>query len=241
MTINSVSNKKIMLLKKLKSKKYRYLEKLFLIEGEHLVLEAVKKNKLKEIYILDGYDFDINVNKNYVTESVMKVISNLDTIPFVIGLCEIKEDKIKGDKILLLDGVQDPGNVGTIIRNAVAFNINTIILSDDSVDSYNDKVLRSAQGMNFNINIVITNLKDAILKLKNENYYIYGTDLLASNELSNINIQNKFGIILGNEGSGIKKEILELCDEKLYIKMNENCESLNVGVASGIILYKFSK
>jgi TrmH family RNA methyltransferase len=140
-----------------------------------------------------------------------------------------------------LDNIQDPGNVGTIIRNAVAFNIDTVVLSEDCVDLYNEKVLRSAQGMNFHINIITENLTEFIIKLKTENYYIYGTDLLSNNELSEIKPKDKFAIILGNEGNGVKKELLDLCDKKLYIEMNNNCESLNVGVASGIILYKFSK
>lgn len=241
MIINSLSNKKIILLSKLKLKKYRDLNKLFLIEGEHLVIEAIKNNQLKELFILENNDFKTTLPKTFISKSIMKKISSLDTIPNVIGLCEMVTKKSSENKLLILDDIQDPGNLGTIIRNAVAFNIDTIILGDNCVDLYNQKVLRSAQGMNFYINIVNKNLHIYIKELKKDNYYIYGTDLFSKNELNNIEIKNKFAIILGNEGSGVKKELLDLCDEKIYIKMNNNCESLNVGVASGIILYNFSK
>ena len=98
MVINSVSNDKIMLLKKLKLTKYREKEKLFIIEGEHLVNEALKNNLLKEVFILEGTDYNLDTTKNYVTESVMKVITSLDTISTIIGLCAINENNIIGDK-----------------------------------------------------------------------------------------------------------------------------------------------
>lgn len=230
-----------MLLKKLQSKKYRDLEQLFIIEGEHLVEEAFKAGVIKELYVLDGYCYEYETTINYVTLDVMKKITSLESIPNIIGLCYIKKKSIVGNNILLLDNIQDPGNLGTIIRNAVAFNVDTIILSNDTVDLYNAKVLRSAQGMNFNINIVIDDLVKTIIKLKNEDYYIYSTSLKDKNELDNIIIKPKFGLVVGNEGNGIREDILKLCDENIYIKMNPNCESLNVGVATGIVLYKISR
>lgn len=240
MVIKSFSNNKIMLLKKLQLKKHRDLEKLFIVEGEHLVNEAIKNKVVKELYILEDNDYEFEGPKNYVSKEIMKKITALETISKVIGVCYIKENVIEGNKLLLLDNIQDPGNLGTIIRNAVAFNIETIIMSNDSVDLYNEKVLRSAQGMNFNINIVVSDLINEIKNLKNNGFYIYGTDL-NSKKLSDINKKNKFCLVVGNEGSGIKKEILELCDENIKIKMNSKCESLNVGVATGIILYELSR
>ena len=241
MIIESVDNKKIKLYKKLGEKKYRDSEKLFLVEGEHLVLEAYKANTLKEV-ILCNRDIDLDIEKVYVTDKVMKNISELSSKVDIIGVCLIKEEKLDYNKnILILDGIQDPGNLGTIIRSSVAFNIDNIILSNDSVDLYNTKVLRSAQGMNFHINIIRDNLSTIIPFLKNNNYIIYGTDVVNGIDLKSVKKDEKYAIIMGNEGSGISKDVKSQVDKNIYIKMNDKCESLNVAVSTSIILYELNK
>ena len=183
-----------------------------------------------------------DVETNYVTNNVLNYITSLETPQDVIGICEKKEvNEIKGDKILILDGIQDPGNLGTIIRSAVAFNIDTIVLSKDSVDLYNSKVLRAAQGLVFHINIISADIKEIIPNLKEKKYKILGTKVTHGKNRKTIKKKKKFAIIMGNEGNGVREEILELCDEYLYIDMNTNCESLNVGVATSIILYELDK
>ena len=120
------------------------INKLFLVMGEHLVREAIKVNNLVDIIVLENYeiDFDVNIEITYVTESIMKKISKMPSIPKVIGVCKIIDNnELTGNRILLLDNIQDPGNLGTIIRSSVAFNIDTIVLSNDTVDLYNDKVI----------------------------------------------------------------------------------------------------
>ena len=161
---------------------------------------------------------------------MIKSISSLDTPYKTIGVCKKKEEKEINGNVLILDGLQDPGNLGTIIRSAVAFNVDTIILSKDTVDLYNPKVVRSTQGMNFHINIIRRDLENEIKALKEKGYIVYSTDV----------INGKYAIIMGNEGNGVRENIKNLSDEKLYIKMNNDCESLNVGVATSIILYEFS-
>ena len=157
-----------------------------------------------------------------------------------MALCKVKDNnEIKGNKILLLDNVSDPGNLGTIIRSSVAFNVDTIILSEDSVNLYNDKVVRSSEGMIFNTNIITMNLENAIKKIKNMSIKVYGTDLRGSKYLSEMEVPSSYALVLGNEGMGTKKEILDLCDENIKIEMSNNCESLNVGVAASIILYEW--
>ena len=237
MLYSSIENKKIKELKKLHLKKYRDRENLFLVEGYHLILEAYKTGFLKELFVLEGNEYDIDVPINYVSYGVMKYLSNLDTPPKVIGICEKKESKIKGDRILILDEIQDPGNLGTIIRSAVAFNVDTIVLSSDTVDLYSSKVIRASQGMLFKINIVIDNITDVIDQLKGQNYKIIGTKVSLAKNLKSLEKMDKFAIIMGNEGNGVKKEILDLCDEHVYIKMSDKCESLNVAVATSIILF----
>ena len=167
----------------------------------------------------------------------MNYLSELENSK-VIGVCRIKENEIKGNKIVLLDNIQDPGNLGTIIRSCVAFSIDTLILVN-CVSQYNSKVLRAAQGLNFYLNIV--NSSYSILdKLKN-NYRIIGTRLNEAKELKNVAKYEKFVIIMGNEGTGISNLSKSMCDEYIYIPMNNNCESLNVGVATSIILYEMNR
>lgn len=241
MLYTSIDNDKIKEIKKLNTKKYRNLYSKFIVEGEHLVLEADKAGMLEEVLVLEGYNFNINKNTNVVSTSVMKYITELDTIPKVIGICKKLEEKTLGNRILVLDGIQDPGNLGTIIRSSVAFNVDTIVLSNDCVDVYNSKVIRATQGMIFNINIIEKDIVKFIENLKNNGYRVYGTRVDNGKNIKDIEKTKKSCIIMGNEGNGVKKQVLDMCDEYIYIDMNKSCESLNVGVATSIILYELDK
>lgn len=241
MLYSSIENKKIKEIKKLYTKKYRDLNNLFIIEGEHLVQEAYKNGVLKEVLLEENIDLDIDVEKNYVTMNVLKYISELDTPNKIIGICEKIKEKEIGNKILILDDIQDPGNLGTIIRSAVAFNIDTIVLSKNTVDLYNPKVLRATQGMIFNINIIVRNLNECVLNLKQNGYKIMSTKVTDGKDIKNVEKGEKFVIIVGNEGKGVQKDLIDISDEFIYITMNNNCESLNVGVATSIILYELSR
>lgn len=241
MIYTSIHNEKIKFYKNLNNKKYRDENNLFLVEGQHLVEEANKEGFLKEIIILDGHDYNYNVNKIYVTNSIMKNISNLESLPTIIGVCEKKLGDTIGNRILILDNIQDPGNLGTIIRSAVAFNIDTIIASSNTVDIFNSKVIRASQGMLFHINYIVDNLDDNIKKLQGNGYKIFSTKVNGGKSLKNVEKMKKFAIIMGNEGKGVSSELQNLSDELLYIDMNNNCESLNVAVATSIILYELSK
>ncbi len=238
MLYSSIDNSKIKEIKKLNQKKYRDQNNTFLVEGEHLILEAYKKGCLKELLLTENTEFELDVETNYITESVSKFITSLDTPTNMVGVCSKRENKITGNKILILDEIQDPGNLGTIIRSAVAFNIDTIILSGNCADVHSSKVIRASQGMLFNINIVTKNLEETILNLKNENYKIYGTKVSGGKDVKQLAKNEKFAIIMGNEGHGVKDSLLGLCDEYLYIAMNKTCESLNVAIATSIILYE---
>ena len=135
MTITSLDNEKIKGIIKLQQKKYRDLENKYFIEGIHLVEEAYKKGNVEELYVLENEEINIDFPKTYISEDVMKKISTTSTPTKVIAVCKKTESKdIIGNRILLLDEIQDPGNLGTIIRSAVAFNIETIILSENTVD-----------------------------------------------------------------------------------------------------------
>lgn len=240
MVYTSTDNKTIKNLKKLSIKKYRDQENLFLVEGEHLVLEAYKSGLLKTLIVKEDSCLKIDVDTMFVSDNVLKYLSELET-PTVIGVCEKIKEKDLGTKVLILDDIQDPGNLGTIIRSAVAFNIDSIVLSSNTVDLYNSKVVRASQGMLFNINIIKRNLLDFVLELKDKEYKIYATKVNGGKSLKDVEKHENFAIIMGNEGAGVKEELLNLADQYLYIEMNKLCESLNVGVATSIILYELNK
>lgn len=243
MLITSVDNKKIKRYAMLKNSKARYKERLFLVEGMHLCYEAYKNNLLVDILMLENANISFNYDREitYVTENVLKKLSNLTTPSNIIGICKMMDNKeIIGNHLLLLDDINDPGNIGTIIRSSKAFNVDTIILSDNSVDIYNDKVLRSTQGMLFNMNIIYANLMEIIPKLHDNGYMILGTDVTSGEDVREVKC-SRYALIMGNEGNGVHEEIKVLCDKNLYIKMNSACESLNVGVATSILLYELNR
>jgi len=238
--INSKNNEKIKELSKLKIKKFRDVENKYLVEGKHLVEEAFKANLLLEVLTIEDRII-FNVETTIISIDAMKKISSTDTVPSMIGVVKKSEsNKIIGDKILLLDNIQDPGNLGTIIRSSRAFNISTIILGNNCVDLYNPKVIRSTQGMIFNMNIVIGDIISSLHIIRKENIKVYGTDVISGILPSSLSREEKerFALVVGNEGNGISQEVYDLCDKMLYIKMENDVESLNVGVATSIILYE---
>ena len=235
MKITSLNNPKVIFWAKLKMKKYRDIEHLFIVESEHLVSEALKKGIVKEIITTEEKEYEVPTYN--VSIDIMKRISTLITPNKIMAVCEyLMPDDIKGN-ILLLDHIQDPGNLGTIIRSAVAFNFSTIIVSEDTVDFYNDKVIRSSEGMIFNINLVKDDLLSIIPVLKEKGYKIYGTDVKKGKNIKTID-NKQCAIIIGSEGKGMSIEVKELCDDFIYINMSKTCESLNAAVASSIIMYE---
>ena len=243
MAITSLENEKIKYYYKLQKKKYRDLYNEFIVEGEHLVLEAYKKGCLKEVLLLEDEVLPIDVEQIEVTYDILKKITTLNTPPKMIGLCEKNIDTTIGKKILVIDEVQDPGNMGTIIRSAVAFNIDTIVIGNNTVDAFSPKVVRATQGMIFHVPIVFYSIDKLIPILKKLNIPLLATYVKYGEEVKNLTKKEKetFALIIGNEGSGVNPKYLELSDKFIYIPMNEVVESLNVGVATSIILYEMDK
>ena len=240
MVITSLDNEKVKYYYKLGKKKYRDLNNEFIVEGEHLILEAYKAKSLKEVLILEGEVLPIEVPIIEVSMEVLKKITMLNTPPKMIGLCEKKIDTTIGKRILVIDEVQDPGNMGTIIRSAVAFNIDTIVIGDNTVDVFSPKVVRATQGMIFHIPIVFYSIDKLIPILNKLNIPIYATNVKYGEEVKNLTKKEKecFALIIGNEGSGVNPKYLEKSDKFIYIPMNDVVESLNVAVATSIILYE---
>ena len=236
MLITSVNNDRVKQLVRLKEKKYRDNNNIFFIEGYDIVVEAYKNNLLKELYVLEGTDCSIDFPITYVSRDVMKKISDMESISEYYGVCYKKIENDIGERIIILDGVQDPGNLGTIIRSAVAFNFDTVVISKNTVDLYNPKVIRSTKGMLFNVNVIVRELGEFINNL--DGYVVYGTDVVDGNDIKDEEITGKIALVIGNEGRGMSKEIKELCDKFIYIGMNSLCESLNASVAASILMYE---
>ena len=236
--INSINNEYIKRISKLKDKKYRDEERCFLIEGEHLIEEAIKNNApLKTVFITDISKEVKGIDNILVSEAIIQKLSSVKAPQKIIGVCGYLEKvKVVGERFLILDGIQDPGNLGTLIRTALGFGIDTIVASLDTVDIYNDKVIRSTQGAIFNINYIKGDLKEIIFGLKNKGVEIIGTSLQSSVYLEEVNGFNKYALILGNEGNGVREDILKLADINVKIKICEKLESLNVAVAGAIVM-----
>ena len=245
MVITSVQNTKIKELSKLKEKKYRDIEKKYLIEGFHLIEMA--KDYLLEILTTDSKNIPSNIDLNkvnvtIVSDEVIKKLAFTKTPQPIIGVCKYFDSNINYNETgILLDNLQDPGNIGTILRSALAFNINNIILSKDSVDIYNDKVIRASQGAIYKLNISYLNLLDAINNYKNKEIKVFGTSLHNGKELTSFNKVSKYALVLGNEGNGVSKELLDKADNNIFIEMEDKIDSLNVSIAGAIIMHYFYK
>lgn len=230
--ITSKDNEKIKYIKKLKQKKYRDKENVFLIFGDHLIEEAKKHGEIVSI-------FTSNENKEgiLISNEIMKELNYTETPFDILAICK-KVIKIhENNKILALADVQNPDNLGALIRSASAFGFTKILISNKTADIYNDKTIRASQGAIFHLDIKRTNLVEELKKLKETGYTIYATDVAGS---SNPKIDLKSVLILGNEGSGVPLELIELSNELVIIK-TLNVESLNVAIAGSILMYEWSK
>lgn len=236
MLITSVNNEKIKEIVKLKDKKYRDKMGLFCVEGKDMVDIAYEKGIIDTLLILEGTENNYQIPVTYVSMNVMKKISDMNSVSKYFCVCKKIDKSDIGNRLIILDGIQDPGNLGTIIRSAVAFNFDTVILSLDTVDVYNPKVLRSTKGMIFNINIKCAELPQLIDGLSD--YTIYGTDVYNGVNIKNEELPLKIALVIGNEGNGISEMVKSRCNKFVYIDMNDKCESLNASVAASILMYE---
>ncbi|HEX2787798.1 MAG TPA: RNA methyltransferase [Ignavibacteria bacterium] len=250
MTKNEISYYKNLL----KDRKFRAEQKKFIIEGAHLIEEAIKskyyKNNIEKIFIRKDFEDKQIINElsgkyelEYLSSKEFEKISDTvksQGISAILNITDEDKSKETGNIILALDRINDPGNLGTILRTAYWFGVELILLSKDSVDVYNPKTVRASQGAMFNLKIR-TEL-DLIREVKNyRDYKIFLTDLSASKSLEDVNINKSDKIILafGNEASGLSTDLLSLGFEKIKIKGFSDCESLNLSVSAGITLYYF--
>lgn len=247
--ITSTSNETIKYFISLNDKKTRMNAKRFIVEGYHLVNEASKTNLLEAVISSDEKELKKinNVKRYLVNDAIINKIATTKNPQNILGIVKmldhnitnlvpiIKENKTK---LIMLDDVNDPGNLGTIIRTAAGLGYDGIIMSPNTVDLYNEKVIRSTQGVMFKIPIIKANLQEVIKLLKKEKVFCIGTALTNAKDVKHITKKDKFAICLGNEAKGISKEGLDNMDENVKIAMKNDVESLNVSIAAGIIMYE---
>ncbi len=255
MTITSKDNEIIKHIKKLKEKKYRDQYNEFIIEGTKMIEEALEeKAKIKSIIICDDCK-----NQGAIPSDLMYEIAKLDciyvsekvfnTITDVInpqGIMAVLEKPVSSENVidynneifLILDNIQDPGNMGTILRTADSLNIKQIIVSKGSADVYNLKVVRSTMGAIFRVKVIETeNLVKTIKEIKKHKITVYATDLRTDKSIYDIDY-NKSAIIIGNEANGVSEDVLKEASERIKIPMLGKTESLNAAVATSVILYE---
>lgn len=246
--IESSQNTQVKHWKKLVSvRKERDKSGEFLVEGFHLVEESLKnKENVLAIIVREGTTIPTGWNVNdvdiiEVTMDIAKEIAETEHSQGIYAHCSQQQTTVNQQqtwkKLLLVDAVQDPGNVGTMIRTADAAGIDAIILGKGSADAYNPKTVRSGQGSHFHIPIVKGDLSQWIQTCKDQEIPVYGTSLDESVLYNQVQPQGQFALIMGNEGSGLSPELLVQTDTNLKIPLLGQAESLNVAVATGILLY----
>ena len=253
--ITSKDNELIKHIKKLKDKKERDLSNEYIIEGIKLIQEAIQENaKIKQIIICDDCEKTESIPKDlmyeiakqeciYVTNKIFETITEVMNPQGILAIIEKQSKEIqiddKQDIILALDDIQDPGNLGTILRTADSIGLTQILVSKGTADSYNPKVVRSTMGAIFRVKIIeCEDLVKTLKEIKKHKFEIVVSSLQTDNSIYDINYHKKV-IVIGNEANGVKKEIQDLADKKIKIPMLGKTESLNASVATGIILYEY--
>ena len=257
MLITSKDNETIKHIRKLKEKKYRDEYGEYIVEGIKLINEAIgEKQNVKTIIICDNCDKEaINqssmyevakLNCVYVDEKVFNTITEVKNPQGILAIIERNnsneqeaEIDYTQDIIVALDDIQDPGNLGTILRTVDSIGLNQILVSKGTADCYNPKVVRSTMGAIFRIKIIeCEDLKQTLKETQKNNFKLVVSSLQTQNSLYDINFDKKV-IIIGNEANGVEPQIQKMADEKIKIPMLGKTESLNASVATGIILYEY--
>lgn len=240
MEITSLTNAKVKQWSKYKEKKYREQDHMFLIEGEHLIQEAKQAGIIEGIIVEQGKSHVFTAYPTYeVTKDILKKLSDRVSGTWIMAVCHYPVYETIGRKVIVLDDVQDPGNVGTIIRTALSFGYESVVLSKYGVDLYNDKLIRSTQGALFHLPIMRGDIVEILHQLKQQGMLIYATALQNATSLQQINTRNTdIALVFGNEGVGVSSQVLELSDYRVCIEM-QTFESLNVAIAAAICMYEF--
>ena len=225
---------------------YREVCGEFLCDGSKLLEDAVNSdaeivNVVTSSYI--PFPLPVETRVNYVDRSLINYLSPLTNAQDTLFTCRIPrmDSSINTDGTsIALDGVQDPGNVGTIIRTANAFGMKTVILTNNCADPYNPKTIRATMGAIFRQRIFVMSTQE-LIELKTAGTRFIGTSLSQGcKDISRVRLKNSF-IVIGSEGRGLSEEVLSICDENVMIPIAPECESLNASVAAAILIWKATK
>lgn len=241
MKIESTQNSTIKALSRLLTKKERDQSGKFLVEGWHLLEEASQAGLLEQVYQLSGQPVFSDAPVTFCSQPVLNKLSAQKSDARYIGVCKKPQLSLEFTprKVLLLDHLQDPGNLGTLIRSAVSFGLEAIYLSPDCADPYGPKTIQSSQGALFHIPVISQDLSQTVETLKAGGVPVFGAALHQnSKELHDLAIPESFAIMIGNEGQGIRPELLEKCSQLVHIEM-ASFESLNAAIAGSILMYAF--
>jgi TrmH family RNA methyltransferase len=241
--LENISKNKLKEIQKLHQKKYRDENNVFLAEGEKILEEIISQNiEIVEVFALKSFDKK-GISITVVDENTMKKISTTSSACEVLTIAKKKHTDLSliqnKNKIILLDEISDPGNLGTIIRSATAFNFDAIILYGNCVDLYSPKVLRSTAGNFFKIPIIEISTINQI-KSNFKNHTIIATALSENNNISleNCSKIDNYIVMFGSEAKGLNKELISLADKNIRLEMKNNVDSLNLSVCASIIMYE---
>lgn len=238
-----LTNNEIKLIKKLKDKKYRKAEGLFLVEGSKLCEELLNANyQIKYTITSNEFKYNDFPNVCIVDYDIIKSISTTETPQDIICVSYIpqQENGTPSGNSLILDGLQDPGNIGTLIRSAMAFGFNDVYFID-CPDIYSEKVVRASMGGIFKINAHVVTRQEVIANKHNICEILISTTL-NGDKLPKKYLPNKrLGVIIGNEGNGVSPELISACDKTVTLPMTDKVESLNAGVAGSIMMFEIFK
>lgn len=245
MIITSKDNEIIKNIKKLKEKKYRLDS--YIVEGIKMVKEAINENQeIALIAIREDFKIDFDTKNTKIVTISNKIFNDISDVKTPQGILAVikknQNNQIETNQeyILALDSLQDPGNMGTIIRTADSANINQIIINKTTVDPYSPKVIRSTMGAIYRTNIIeVEDLKATLKEMKSKGFQIITTDLKATQSIYDINYNNKTVVVIGNEANGVSQEILQTADKKVIIPMLGKTESLNASIAASIMIYEY--
>lgn len=255
MVITSKDNETIKHIKKLKEKKYREEYHEFIIEGAKMIEEAINENaNIKSIIVCDDCKTQSAIpnelmyeiaKKNciYVDQKIFSTITDVINPQGIMAVVEKSDNKLleidyTQDVYLILDNIQDPGNIGTILRTADSLDIKQIIVSKGTADVYNLKVVRSTMGAIFRVKVIeVEDLTKVIKEMKKRKIEVCATDLRTDKSIYDIDY-NKTAIIIGNEANGVSEKVLEESSTRIKIPMLGKTESLNAAVATSVILYE---
>jgi len=228
-----------------KDKSYREECGEYVCDGEKLLGEALKWGE--EITCVlwaktPGIDVPSAVKQYEVSEELLQYVSPMKTAPGVIFSVKRRDFECgQLGKTLVLETIQDPGNLGTILRTANALNIDTIILTGECADLYNPKTVRAAMGALFRQRVLKMSREDMRTLLTDQGYRLFGAALSdKSHDIRTVELKN-CAIAVGSEGQGLSDHFLAMCDGEVIIPMNPQCESLNAGVAAAIIMWELTR